>query len=167
MACETAIQIESRVRGSEWIIAVERVGPSGRGTSVAREDANGVHGGRRRRGQLEQHAGRQLVERRGVQKRLAVRRGLVPSQKPPDSVPPDDSPVDEAKPVARSIAVSGFSQPRRVTIGRSPAEPRHSPVRSFGSNTATGPPPPVLIVKARASGRVEVVTTAPGARGSR
>ena len=63
-----------------------------------------------------------------------------PSQKPPDSVPPDDSPVDEARPVARIIAVSGFSQPRmgdhRTPTLRTALMPA---VRRWGSKTATGP----------------------------
>lgn len=86
---------------------------------------------------------------------------VLPSQNPPDSTPPADNPVTAASPVARIIAVSGSSQPRtgdqRIPAGSPSA-------RCWGSNTATVPRRcRARRVAVRLSGRVEVVTTGPGA----
>src|SRR5699024_7744228 len=86
---------------------------------------------------------------------------VLPSQKPPDSTPPADRPVVAARPVARIIAVNGFSHPR-TGDQRSPAGMPSA--RCWGSKTATGPMRcRARRVAVRLSGRVLVVTTAPGA----
>ena len=86
---------------------------------------------------------------------------VLPSQNPPPSTPPEDRPVAEARPVARIIAVKGSSHPR---MGDHLSPAGRPSARCWGSNTATGP----IFCRARSvavrlSGRVDVVTTAPGA----
>ena len=77
----------------------------------------------------------------------------------------DDSFVPAAAPAvnarARTRAVPARSHPRNGDHRNRPGTP---PARPCGSNTATGPTScRALRVTARLSGRVEVVTTAPGA----
>ena len=164
MACETAIQIESRVRGSELIMpSSESAQPGAAPAWLARmptasvaADADSDHSNSARVGSCSSAA--------AWSRAWSAARAL-PSQKPPDSMPPDDSPVDEARPVARIIAVSGCSQPRmgdqRTPALRTSLMPA---VRRWGRRRR---PVRVLrrrpIVAAMLSGRVEVVTTAPGA----
>ncbi len=82
-----------------------------------------------------------------------------PCQKAPSVTPPLVKPAPAARPAARTMAVVGSSQPRTGDQRMPSTLP--SPC---GSKTATGPfARRRAAVAARLSGRVEVVTTAPGA----
>ena len=163
-AWATAIQMESRVRGSELIMpSSESDQPAAAWGWLARmptasvaAEADSDHSKRARVGSCSSAAAWSSA--------WSAERAL-PSQKPPDSTPPEESPVDDARPDARIIAVSGSSQPR-IGDQRTPLPPTAgSPaVRCCGSKTATGPRSfRASMVAAMLSGRVEVVTTAPGA----
>ena len=74
-----------------------------------------------------------------------------------------DRPASGTNASARTMAACGCSQPR-VSDQRRPGDAGSGPARPWGSKTMTGPRVArASRVTARLSGRVEVVTTAPGA----
>ncbi len=159
-ASDTPCQMLSRVRGSESSIAsndsAQPVAASGEPVRIATASAAAAGSSVQRKSS----AGVLRSSAAAWRSACSATR-VLPSQKPPPSTPPEESSVAAARPVARIIAVSGSSQPL-MGDHRSPAGMPSA--RCCGSKTATGPSRSLaLSVTVRLSGRVDVVTTAPGA----